>query len=62
MKYRVDKQITVSELISFLQKAPQDSLVFTEGCDCSGPSDGIDLYAELDKPVRVYIARNDDLK
>ncbi len=36
-------QITVGQLKAMLAEYPDDMLVQTEGCDCYGPCDGVDL-------------------
>jgi hypothetical protein len=56
----LDHIMTVRELIAMLQRVPnQDALIYTEGCDCEGPSDGIDY--DVKNPDAVTICRNDEL-
>ena len=38
------KPITVAELIKQLQALPQDSIVFSEGCDCVDKAGGAKVY------------------
>jgi len=42
------KQLTVAELITELQKMPQDALVSSEGCDCWGEVDRVELRPKED--------------
>lgn len=44
IKYLVERQITVGELIAFLQRYPLDAVVNTEGCDCVGACNGVYSY------------------
>jgi len=41
-----EKQLTVAELITELQKFPADMLVWTEGCDCFGKASGAVRYSD----------------
>lgn len=64
---KLNKHMTVGELVEMLKALPQDVLVYTEGCDCYGPSDGIryepNYWGQFHKgDVRgVIILRNDNL-
>jgi hypothetical protein len=44
IEYKVDRQITVKELIEFLQRFGPDALVNVEGCDCVGECNGVYAY------------------
>lgn len=46
MDYRKEGQVTVAELISELQKMPQDALVWHEGCDCYGAASTVSYDGE----------------
>ncbi len=52
--------ITVGELIEQLQKYDKTLPVHTEGCDCIGPSDGVNqTYTDAES---VVIGRDDSLR
>lgn len=46
-------QLTVKQLIELLEKMPQDFLVYTEGCDCIGLADGVELGDGSDNYVLI---------
>lgn len=47
--------MNVAQLIELLKRAPQDAKVITEGCDCIGECDGI----EVDKDGDLMLTRPD---
>lgn len=50
-------QITVRQLIAKLQALPAEAMdlpVFAEGCDCTGPASGIEMYEEYDYTGEFY--------
>ena len=47
------KPLLVSELIKQLKLVPQDAIVHTEGCDCVGPADKVDM-TESEWLLEVY--------
>ena len=65
----LNRHITVQDLIDLLMKVEDKSLlVDTDGCDCQGPSDGIEVFettaykGSVDsafRQKRVLIHRND---
>jgi hypothetical protein len=50
--------ITVKELKELIKNLPEDYPVLTEGCDCEGPCNGIELKMIDDKSY-VVITRDD---
>ena len=50
------KQITVGDLKALLESYDDSTWVNTEGCDCVGPSDGIEVYRG-----EIAISRNDKI-
>ena len=52
INYKENGQLTVSELISLLQKQPQDALVWHEGCDCYGATDRVE-YDPSDNSILI---------
>lgn len=50
--------LTVGRLKELLASVPDDYRVCTEGCDCVGPSDDIEVD---DKDKVVTVNRNDDI-
>jgi hypothetical protein len=50
---KTDHHVTVAEMIAILQRLPQDALVYSEGCDCTGKANG----AEFDGENCVEITR-----
>lgn len=60
MKLKIDEHTittTVGELIEALKKIDKDTLVYTEGCDCTG--NVVDISLEEDGSL--LICRDDDV-
>lgn len=52
-------QMTVGQLREKLSTVPDDYVIYSEGCDCLGPSDDIEVH---DDDRSVTINRNDRLE
>ena len=50
------ERLTVGELRKLIDALPEDMPVSTEGCDCTGPSDGVTVNNQV-----LCINRNDAL-
>jgi len=46
--YKVENQLTVSELIKKLKNMPQDMFVCIEGCDCEGFAINVSIQPNYD--------------
>lgn len=63
LKTRRDEQhLTVGRLRQLLLDLPDDMLVMTEGCDCVGPSDGVEVSCSWEGGDRLIVNRNDGIK
>lgn len=56
MNIKTEGILTVKILRDFLSQLPDDMPIATEGCDCTGPSDGAEIYRG-----GLIIKRNDAL-
>lgn len=52
--------LTVKELIEKLNAMPQDAVVITEGCDCNGQADGVELVNHKFPTIVRYGENFDD--
>lgn len=56
------KQLTVGKLREFIKDLPDDMLVQTEGCDCTGESYGVQTFKSTfrDIPEFLLVLRDGD--
>ncbi|MCI0669156.1 MAG: hypothetical protein L0Y64_01705 [Myxococcaceae bacterium] len=47
------RAMRVGELVAALQELPQDIPVFCDGCDCTGPVEGVDLEPASNCPLEL---------
>jgi hypothetical protein len=60
MSQKLSDPMTVKDVIAALQSMPQDAIVETEGCDCTGRVGEVALYTYLDGTTVVTLNRTSE--